>query len=160
MCMSSVTNYKDNWHTRAYSKWYYAMPGVVCFEQMLKLSVNLLIFWVVNTFSWRHYWPSIKTQLLKFPSACRNNLQRCIFVKEINHWLLVLFLPMFIFCKRIYSQNDETGILEVLEIFFFFATQPSWADLYKRFSKFFLWILQLVIGISVIFLKTKIVKNL
>ena len=85
MCMFSVTNYKDNWHTRAYSKWYYAMPGVVCFEQMLKLSVNLLIFWVVNTFSWRHYWPSIKTQLLKFPSACRNNLQRCIFVKKINH---------------------------------------------------------------------------
>ena len=125
MCMSSVTNYKDNWHTRAYSKWYYAMPGVVCFEQMLKLSVNLLIFRVVNTFSWRHYWPSIKTRLLKFPSACRNNLQRCIFVKEINHWLLVLFLPMFIFCKRMYSQNDETGILEVLEIFFFFATQPS-----------------------------------
>ena len=127
---------------------------------MLKLSVNLLIFRVVNTFSWRHYWPSIKTRLLKFPSACRNNLQRCIFVKEINHWLLVLFLPMFIFCKRMYSQNDETGILEVLEIFFFFATQPSWADLYKRFSKFFSWILQLVIGISIIFLKTKIVKNL
>ena len=44
----------------------HARPGVVGFEQMLKLSINLLI-------------------LLKFPLTCRNNLQRCIFLKEINH---------------------------------------------------------------------------
>ena len=45
------TKYKGNWHIRAYSKWYYARPGVVGFEQMLKLSMNLLIFPMVSNFS-------------------------------------------------------------------------------------------------------------
>ena len=44
------TNYKENRYTRAYSKWYYVRPGVVSFEQMLKLSMNLLTSPVVNTF--------------------------------------------------------------------------------------------------------------
>ena len=32
----------------------------------------------------------------------------------------MLFLPMFIFFKMMYSQNDETGVLDVLEIRVFF----------------------------------------
>ena len=36
---------------RPYPKWKYAKPGVVGFEQMLKLSKNLFIFPMVNTFS-------------------------------------------------------------------------------------------------------------
>ena len=82
MCMSSMedqsTNYKSNWHMKAYSKWYYAKPGVVSFEQMVKLSMNL-------DFPNGNFWPSIKTRLLKFPSAYRNSFQGCIFLKEINH---------------------------------------------------------------------------
>ena len=42
---------EGNWHLRAYSKWYYARPGMVSFEQMLKLLMNLLIFLMVKTFS-------------------------------------------------------------------------------------------------------------
>ena len=53
-------------------------------------------------------------------------LQGCIFLKEINHWLIVFSLPTFNFCKKIYSQNDEG--LEII-FFFFFAVQPWWADL-------------------------------
>ena len=32
-----------------------------------------------------------------------------------------------------YSQNDETGVLEVLEIIFFFAAQPWSTDFYIDF---------------------------
>ena len=38
----------------------------------------------------------------------------------------MLFLPMSIFFKMMYSQNDETGVLEVLQIKIFFAAQPWW----------------------------------
>ena len=30
-----------------------------------------------------------------------------------------------------YSQNDEIGVVEVLEIKIFFAAQPCWEDLYR-----------------------------
>ena len=36
---------------KAYRKWCCARPGVVGFEQMLKLSLDLLIFSMVNTLS-------------------------------------------------------------------------------------------------------------
>ena len=51
--------------------------------------------------------------LLNFPPLLRDNLQVVIFPKGINHLPLVFFLRMFILC--IHSQNDETGISEVLE---------------------------------------------
>ena len=40
----------------------------------------------------------------------------------------MLFLPMFIFLKIMYSQNDEIDVLEVLEIKILFVAQPWWAD--------------------------------
>ena len=56
----------------------------------------------------------------------------------------MLFLPLFIFYFIIiivfffdaYSQNDETGVLEVLEIKFFFPDQPWW-ELLHNFLNFF-----------------------
>ena len=78
------------------------------FQQMLKPSINNLIFQMVNTFSKHRYWPWIKTWLIRFPSPCRVNWLRYNFLKEINCWLFVLSLPMFIFfLKMIYSKNDE-----------------------------------------------------
>ena len=44
---------------------------------------------------------------------------------------------MFIFLEMIYSQNDETGIFEVLQIISFTA-QPWWTDLLNNFLKNFL----------------------
>ena len=46
------------------------------------------------------------------------------------------------FMSKIYSQNDATGVLEVLENKIFFAAQPWWEDLYRVLSKFSPWILQ------------------
>ena len=67
----------------------------------------------------------------------------------------MLFLPMFIFLKMIYSQNDETGVIELdgLKIRIFFAGQP-WCI----FLKFFPWILWVLFygGIAVTFLKQKL----
>ena len=40
----------------------------------------------------------------------------------------MFLLPIFIFMKMMYSQNNETDILEVLKIKIFFAAQPSWLD--------------------------------
>ena len=60
---------------------------------------------MVNTFSWCHFWPSIQTRLSLF----------------------------FLQKKKMYSQNDETGVLEVLEINFFFAAQPWSTDFYIDF---------------------------
>ena len=52
-----------------------------------------------------------------FPLACRNNLQGRIFLKEINKTACVFpSYDMFICCKKMYSQNDEKSILEVLMI--------------------------------------------
>ena len=60
------TNCKGSWTTSGWSKWYWARPRVgvlarswcisqknqVGFELMLKLLMNLMIFLMVNTFSW------------------------------------------------------------------------------------------------------------
>ena len=54
-----------------------------------------------------------------------------------------------------YSQNNETGVLEVLEIKILFAAQPWWAEFYRIFLKFFQWILHFGDGISETFLKKK-----
>ena len=35
------------------------------------------------------------------------------------------------FVLKMYSQNDETGVLEFLESKIFFAAQPWWEDLYR-----------------------------
>ena len=49
-------------------------------------------------------------------------------------------LPVY-FLKMMYSGNNETGVLEVLEIKIFFAAQPCWADfiefLKNSFSEFY-----------------------
>ena len=45
---------------------------------------------------------------------------------------------MFVFSKKkMYSQNDETGVLEALESKIFFAAQPLWEELYQIFSRDF-----------------------
>ena len=52
-----------------------------------------------------------------------------------------------------YSQNDETGVLEVLEIKIFFYVQQWLPGFYQFFKKFFLWILHFGGGITVTFLR-------
>ena len=61
-------NCRGNWSMSAYSNWYCASKGVgtlgtsccnshknqVNLEQMLKILINLLIFLMLNTFSWGH----------------------------------------------------------------------------------------------------------
>ena len=101
------------------------------FEQMLKPSINNLIFQMVNTFSKHRYWPWIKTWLIRFPSPCRVNWLRYNFLTWINCWLFVLSLPMFIFFWKwcILRMMKEKGVREVLENKIFFAAQPWWANL-------------------------------
>ena len=98
--------------------WHISQENQIGFEQMVKLSINLLIFSMGKAFLYRHYWPWIK-----LPTPYQVNLQHCIFLNGINHWLFVFFLPMLIFLKVMHSQNDETGILEVLEIKF--SSKPN-----------------------------------
>ena len=65
--------------------------------------------------------------------------------------MLVFFLPMFNFCKKMYSQNDETDVLEVLEIIFccpIMVSRPL-----QFFFKILSWISQFGSGIFVIYLK-------
>ena len=93
---------------------------VVDFEQMLKLSMNLLIYPMVKTFSYRHYWPYIKIRLLKFLSFVEIIYRAVFSCKELT---FDCFCFAFAF-QKVYSQNDETGVLEVLEIKTFFAAQP------------------------------------
>ena len=54
-----------------------------------------------------------------------------------------------------YSQNNETGVLEVLEIKILFAAQPWWAEFHRIFLKFFQCILHFGYGISETFFKKK-----
>ena len=56
------------------------------------------------------------------------------------------------------SQNNETGILEILKLKVFFAVQPWWVESERKFVKFFLRILHFDDGIFKSFLK-KIIKN-
>ena len=63
-----------------------------------------------------------------FPPPCTANSQDSIFLKSINHRLLVLFSPTLIFLKMMYFQSDETGILDILEIKIFFTAQPCPTD--------------------------------
>ena len=50
-------------------------------------------------------------------------------------FILFIFFPMIIL--KMYSQNDETGILEVLENKISFAAQLWWEDLYRILQKNF-----------------------
>ena len=79
--------------------------------------------------------------LLKFSSLFTDTLYTALFFwKDLfNHWMLVFFLPMFIFFKKMkklkikkkmYSQN-EAGVLQTLENKIFFTAQPWWEDLYR-----------------------------
>ena len=122
---------------------------------MLKLSRNLLISPMANSFSYSHFWPSLEMRLLKFSSTCGNNLQGWIFLREINHRLLVFFLPMFIFCQNMYFQNDETDVLEVLEIIFFLLSNHGGHTFFIFCFKFLQWILRFGSGISLILLNIK-----
>ena len=51
-----------------------------------------------------------------FPLACKNNLQGYIFLKEISETASVFPSFVYFLQKKIYSQNDETDVLEVLEV--------------------------------------------
>ena len=55
-----------------------------------------------------------------------------------------------------YSCNNETGFLEVVEIKIVFAVQPWWADFHWIFKNFFQWILHFGDGISENFLAKKV----
>ena len=107
----------------------------------------------------RHNWPLIKTRLLKFSSAYRNNLQGCIFLKEINHWLLVFPSQAYFLQKNVFSEYWNRCFRRSRDLFFF-AAKSWWLGLYRKFSKFFPWILQFGDSTSVIFLKIKRVKHL
>ena len=45
--------------------------------------------------------------------------------------MLILFISLPMFMLKMYSQNDEAGILDVLENKILFAAQPWWKDLYR-----------------------------
>ena len=65
------------------------------------------------------------------------------------------FLTFVFWQKKLYSQDDEAGVLEVLEIIFS-AAQPRWADFYKMFP----FILQFGSSIFMIYFKMKRLKNI
>ena len=44
-------------------------------------------------------------------------------------FILFIFLPLFML--KMYLQNDETGVLEILESNIFFAAQSWWEDFYS-----------------------------
>ena len=80
----------------------------------------------------------IYQRLLQFPHLCRINLLGRIFLRGIKHWLLVLFLAMFIlyiilpmFMLTMYWQNDQKDILEVLENEILFAARSWSEELYR-----------------------------
>ena len=52
---------------------------------------------MVNNFSYLHCWFKIKNELIMFPHPCTFNLQEHIFLRRINHRLLVLLSPMLYF---------------------------------------------------------------
>ena len=74
----------------------------------------------------------MKTKLTRFPPYCRVNLLGHVFLKGINHFRLHFF-----FLKMMYSQNDETGIFEILEIQILFAA-ILWllAEMFHLFTSF------------------------
>ena len=74
---------------------------------------------------------------LKFPPLGRDNLQDRIFLKGINHWLLVFFLHIFIFFKKMYSQKDETCALRGSRKRFFSLPNHG-RKIFKEFFKIFL----------------------
>ena len=83
---------------KARSQWI-SQENQVNFEQTLKLSINLLIFPMVNTFPW------MKTRLIRFPPSCRVNLLGCIFLKRTKDWFFVLFLSyVYFFENDIFSK--------------------------------------------------------
>ena len=71
-------------------------------------------------------------------------------MKQTNYYLTGLFLHMLIFLETMYSQSNQTGILDVLEIKNF-AAQPWWVVLKDFFL--ILSILHLGGGITVTFLR-------
>ena len=52
----------------------------------------------------------------------RENLQDRIFLKGIKHRLFLFYLPMFIVFKKMYSQNDETGVKQSKSKFLYCPT--------------------------------------
>ena len=81
----------------------------------------------------------MKTKLTRFPPSCRVNLLGHVFLKGINHYCLhfSFLLVFFFFLKMMYSQNDETGIFEILEIQILFAA-ILWllAEMFHLFTSF------------------------
>ena len=65
------------------------------------------------------------------------NLQDPVFLKRIDHWLLVIFFPILIFLKMMNSQSDETGISDTLDFFFFFFFFCCSTMLRNFFKNFF-----------------------
>ena len=119
-----------------YSKWYCSSQGVGGLTRRIKSTLNRLWNWINLLISpMVNISPSMKTKLKRYPPSCRVNKQGRTFLKGTNHWLFVFFFLMFIFLAMIYSQNDETSILEVLEIISFTA-QPWWVDLLNNLENF------------------------
>ena len=86
-------------------------------------------------------------RLLKFLPFSEDHLQGRIFLKRINHCLLVFF-PIFIFFKTMHSQNDQTGALETQNNNFFCCLIMVGRPFQNSFKKFYPWILHFSGGIS------------
>ena len=84
--------------------------------------------------------------------ACRNNLQGCIFLKEINQTACAFPSCVYFLQKNIFSKQAFQRFYRSI----FFAAQPWQADLYKIFE----YILHFGSGIFTIYLKRKQLKNL
>ena len=69
-----------------------------------------LIFLLVNTFSLHHYWYYIKTRLLKFAPLVEITHKAVFSWKESTiDSLSFSIIYIFIFFKKVFSQNNETG---------------------------------------------------
>ena len=114
-----------------YSEWYCARQGVGELARRIKSTLNRL--WNSQSIFWFSQWsiPFLEWRLgwYGFLPLAGLIYWAVFFWKELNIDSLCFFFPIFIFLEMIYSQNDETSILEVLETIFFFTAQTSWTDL-------------------------------
>ena len=104
-----------------YSKWYCARQGVSELARRIKSTLNRL--WNSQSIFWFSQWsiPFLEWRLgwYGFLPLAGLIYWAVFFWKELKIDSLCFFFPMFIFLKMIYSQNDDTSILEVLETIFF-----------------------------------------
>ena len=146
MGISSVSNLSSNYEDiRCLSNWNCTRPRVsgreneVGFETLndsfdfcnaKHLFVVSLLVLILNQ-------DQVNKVYRSFQSLARVNLQGHVFLKRINHWLLVLFFRMLIFLNMMNSQSDKAGISDILEIFSVLNHGE------QHFKKIFVWILPL-----------------